>query len=265
MQASSHWANKPWPMSTLVWRMLGYSGLIKFPHLPTFWSQKNVENQRSHNFVWERVSQKKKSHLIFPHRSIFWPLVVQLSLLNQAMLVWYFCGLPCCCTKENTVRGLISDWNASVEVTQKKVDAHNAEIIKALEEGKNSGHAAAAGLHAFVVGKPSKSWRRHFLRKHGWSMFSKGADSTSWLPYSHPDMEASRAHMRELLQRIHPAMCLNYGQVWRTAFTFGGRLLWKPRKMVGERGKACKLPQRQDKKLHFIEGSRRSITAIWLY
>lgn len=183
------------------------------------------------------------------------------------MLMCYFYGLPCFRIKAATVKGLISDWNASIEHTQKAVETHNAEITKALEEGKISGHAAAAGLQPLPkkVDDVSKSWCRHFLRKHGWSIFSKGCDSSSWLPYNHPDMQASRAHMIGLLKQIHPALCLNYDQVWRTAFTFGGNLLWKPRKKVGQMGKPTRIPQRQDKKLHFIKGSRRSITAIWLY
>ena len=112
-----------------------------------------------------------------------------------------------------------------------------------------------------MVDYPGRSWCRHFLRNFGYSLLSNGCDGQAWLPYSHPDMEASRAHMRQLLEeKCHAALVLNYDQMWRVAFSYGGKLLWKDRSSAGLRCQKRKISQKCDKKLHHVKGSRRSLT-----
>ena len=143
------------------------------------------------------------------------------------------------------------------------MEAHNKEILAKIDAGTLTAEAAIRALTPLPkqVEMPTKSWCRHFLRNFGYSLLSNGCDTQAWLPYSHPDMETSRAHMRDLLQsKCHPALVLNYDQMWRTAFSFGGKLLWKDRQDAGRRCLKRKVGPKTDKKQHHIKGSRRSIT-----
>ena len=169
--------------------------------------------------------------------------------------------------QEATVISLIDDWNEGVKITKKQVDDHNKQILEDAAAGTISAEAALKGL----LGPPERlvhpttSWCRHFLKNYGYSLLSKGCDSQAWLPYSHPSMKAARDYVRDLLQHhVHGGLMLNYDQVWRVAFTWGGKLLWKERDQVGQRAKKRRIDPKEDKKLHHIKGSRRSITVSWM-
>ena len=143
------------------------------------------------------------------------------------------------------------------------MEKHNKKILEKVDSKELAPFAALRGLLPVPkrVPNPSLSWCRRFLSNYGYSLLTSGSSAQAWLPYHHPDMLASREHLKQMLaESVHPALVINYDQVWRTAFTFGGKLVWKPREEAGKRSKRKKLSQRDDKKHHYIKGSRRSIT-----
>ena len=164
------------------------------------------------------------------------------------------------------MKSLIDDWNSAHESTTKEVEQHNEKILAEVDAGTLPAHSALRGLTPLPkkIEYPGRSWCRHFLRKFGYSLLSSSDNSQAWLPYSHPDMQASREHMRDLIQnKAHQALILNYDQLWRTAFSFGGKLLYKERHLAGPRAAKRKANRVVDKKLHYIKGSRRSLTVSW--
>lgn len=139
----------------------------------------------------------------------------------------------------------------------------NNELLQKLSKKEISPEAVMAGWmeEPKRIEYPSESWCYHFKRKWGWSLLSAGSSSQQSLPYSHPDMESVRQYVNGLrAEGVHGALILNFDQVWRAAFRSEGRLLYKHRGKVGQRGGKRKAPQHLNKKLGYIKGSRRSLT-----
>ena len=157
-----------------------------------------------------------------------------------------------------TINGLICDWNASLDAANKQVDAANLEIMALLQQGKISTEAAAVALEPkrSTVKDASASWCRWWMKEWGWSMLSRGSDTQTWLPYDHIDM----AHARTTTKELFSKQVLNFDQLWRCAYAFGGKLLYKARSSMSKRTHRTKAPRKMDKKLHTIKGSRRSVT-----
>lgn len=145
---------------------------------------------------------------------------------------------------------------------------HNNALLKKVE---NDELPAAAALEAVLplpefIPPPTEAWCKWFRQKSGWSLLGRAMENSAWLPFSHPDMVASRQHVRELLNgEVHPALILNVDQVWRRAYDNKFRFMHKSRSMVGQRSKRSKVHRTIDKKAHFIGGSRRSVTVSQLH
>ena len=79
-------------------------------------------------------------------------------------------------------------------------------------------------------------------------------------------MQAARDYVNNLIkpepegEGIHPGLILNFDQVWRAAFQWTGKLWYKDRNQVAERGMAKKAPGALNKKHVYVKGSRRSLT-----
>ncbi|CAK9114704.1 Uncharacterized protein (Fragment), partial [Durusdinium trenchii] len=160
---------------------------------------------------------------------------------------------------------MIREWNSCQKEAQELVERQNQELVDRHERGELTAAALAAGLQDVpeTLAIPSKQWCRKFRINFGWSLLSRGGDTQAYLPYAHPDMQASRDHMAATLaDGVHGALVLNFDQVWRCAFQFNGRLFYKPREAVGERCSIKKAPHHVDKKLHYIKGCRKSLTVL---
>ena len=162
-----------------------------------------------------------------------------------------------------TAKGLVDQWNQSLEESIVAAKKWNEDVAAALDRGEMSAEAALSAImpEPQKVVPPGRRWASSFLQQWGWSLLSRGADSQLWLPYDHADMVASRADFRSLLEKedVHPALILNYDQLWRAAWCASGKLLFKagPKGQPAQRTKA---PRRADKKINMIKHSRRGIT-----
>lgn len=166
------------------------------------------------------------------------------------------------------MQAVVRDWNKSVESTRARVEAANAKLLDDVRSQKLDPETL---LRAWLpvprpLAAPSVHWARWFLKGWGWSIFSKASDSQGWLPYDHCDMEATRQRMRDMLVsgQCHGAMVLNFDQLWRSCWAFGGKLLYKSRSKKGEKHQRCRAPKKHDKKLHTVKGARRGITVPWM-
>lgn len=163
-----------------------------------------------------------------------------------------------------TIEGLVRDWNKNIPNMAQAVKQSNQVLLDEMESGQLE---AEAVIKAWMptpseLPLPGSRWARWFLKEWGWSWLSRASDTQSWLPYSHPDMKAQRERLKTLLVsgRVHPALVLNFDQLWRSCYQFGGTLLYKERKRVGSKSKRCKAPKKSDKKLHMVKGARKGIT-----
>ena len=82
-------------------------------------------------------------------------------------------------------------------------------------------------------------------------------------------MQRSRQETMELIAKagVHRYLLLNYDQLWRAAWTPSGskfKLHYKHRSGAGKRVPKRRAGAREDKKIHSVRGSRRSITVAWL-
>ncbi|CAL1164996.1 unnamed protein product [Cladocopium goreaui] len=113
------------------------------------------------------------------------------------------------------------------------------------------------------VEKPNQKWCRNFVKNFGWSLLSPSMEQAS-LPFDHPDMKLYRDNYKKMITtgQVHPYLVLNFDQVWRCAFSWSGRMHWKPRENVGKRSKKVKTPKTLDKKRHAVRGARKSVTAL---
>lgn len=163
-----------------------------------------------------------------------------------------------------TIGDLVEDWNSTLDQRRKVVHDHNASLAHQVVSGDLDAAAAVQALLPVpqFVAKPSDDWCKWFRRNSGWSLLSRGMENSQWLPYQHPDMEASRRRVREMIEggQVHPALILNVDQVWRRAYDNRFRFLHKNRSLIGQRARRQKVQRTIDKKAHFIGGSRRSVT-----
>lgn len=164
-----------------------------------------------------------------------------------------------------TMNSLIDDWNQALDSTVALVDEHNKNIAEAY---RNDKLLPEAMLDAIVdkpqkISYPGHSWLRWWKSQWGWTLLSRAADSQSWLPYHHNDMQQARDTVADLMQSkgVHPNLILNYDQIWRNAFTADkAPLMHKERSGMGRKTAKKKIPAHGDKKIHSIRGARRSIT-----
>ncbi|CAK9022189.1 unnamed protein product [Durusdinium trenchii] len=169
-----------------------------------------------------------------------------------------------------TISGLIADWNSGLEVTRSLVTAHNQDLLKKHDEGQLTAAAVTAGWlpDPTKVEIPSPSWCSKFKNAWGWSLLAAGSSGQQSLPFGHSDMQAARDYVNNLIkpepegEGIHPGLILNFDQVWRAAFQWTGKLWYKDRNQVAERGMAKKAPGTLNKKHVYVKGSRRSLTAM---
>ena len=164
--------------------------------------------------------------------------------------------------------GLIRQWNASLEECKSSIQVWNQAVNEQFQNGELSAEAAVAAVmpEPAELQPPGERWARWFLSEWGWSLLSRGSDAQIWLPFNHPDMVESRAAFRRLLdkEQVHAGLVLNFDQVWRSAWTCGGKLMWKTG-AKGERVPRSKAPQKADKKIHTVKHSRRGITVTRLH
>lgn len=139
----------------------------------------------------------------------------------------------------------------------------NAHFQDLFEKNKLSAKALSKALLPMPTEakKPTVVWCRDFVKRYGWSLLTASTEQQS-LPFNHPDMILYRKNYREMIEsgKIHPHLVLNFDQVWRCAFNWTGRMQWKERAKVGQRGVKRKIPKTQDKKRHAIRGARKSLT-----
>ena len=160
------------------------------------------------------------------------------------------------------------DWNKTVPDMAGKVEESNREILANVEAG-NLEPEAVIDLWMPTPKElplPKRQWAHWFLQQYGWSFLSRSSDTQSWLPFNHPDMKMTRQRLVDLISsgKVSGSLILNFDQVWRSCYQFGGKLLYKDRTKVRQRSKRSKAPKRSDKKLHTVKGGRRGITDSWI-
>lgn len=194
---------------------------------------------------------------------------VPFSTSNVQYLQWYqrhcYFSVSISSIQDVTIASLVADWNASLEKNQEIVEAANEELKQQFDNGNISAQAYLKGLRPSPqkVKPPSLTWSRWFLRVWGWSLLSRQSDAQASLPYDSFDMQQARARVASLTKEsgVHPALIINYDQLWRASWQFGGKLMWKARSGIGKRMARKKAPKRAEKKLHSVKGARRSVTA----
>jgi len=168
------------------------------------------------------------------------------------------------CSEDQTVSSLITDWNASLEQNKIIIEEANQQLKAKLD-------AKEIDPKQFLIGwqpvpqflrSPGLQWSKWFLRSWGWSLLSRQSDAQASLPYDHYDMVQARAKVAKMTaeDNIHPGLIINFDQLWRASWQFGGKLLYKAREHAGQRVARRKAPKRTEKKLHSVKGARRSIT-----
>ena len=166
-----------------------------------------------------------------------------------------------------TIGDLVNDWNGTLEHRREAASCHNLALWKQVENGEVEASAALEGLLPIPerITPPAESWCKWFRQVYGWSLLGRSTENAQWLPYQHPDMVAARAAIQALMTEkgCHGGMLLNVDQVWRRAFDNKTRFMHKSRESVGARGKRRKASRTIDKKAHFVQGSRRSVTVSW--
>ena len=170
--------------------------------------------------------------------------------------------------QETTIAGLVEDWNAGVPAAQAAVKEHNDRVLAQVEDGSRTAqHALSLALpHPRPLSTTSRWWSGWFLRKWGWSMLARGSETQVSLPFEAEEMRTARQAYKELIeaQQVHPALILNYDQLWRCAWHSDSRLLYKSGK-AGTRSIKKKAPARANKKLHAVRHARiLGRTAEWL-
>lgn len=157
---------------------------------------------------------------------------------------------------------MIGKWNEGLQEAKNAVDKNNNDLIQMHKEKKiTAADVAKRRLnHPTKVEEVNELWARNFMKRFGWSLLSSSSEQAS-LPYNHVDMEMYRQHYKHMLsQGVHNHLVLNFDQVWRCAFSWTGKMHWKPRSKVGKMGKKTKIPKQLDKKRHAVRGARKSLT-----
>lgn len=156
----------------------------------------------------------------------------------------------------------MDSWNSAVDQSREMVEMQNKQLKEKHDAGELSAEALVQALEALpeALKKPDEKWCRNFSKRFGWHLLSPSTEQAS-LPYDHPDMQQYRQRYQEMVRSgVNPDLILNFDQVWRTAFSWSGRLQWKPRGKVGMVAKKGKVPKRLDKKRHAVRGARKSLT-----
>ena len=163
-----------------------------------------------------------------------------------------------------TIISLIDDWNNSLEKNRDIIELNNKELKQSLEEGKIEPEVFMKSFQPVptAVKHPSISWSRWFLRSWGWSLLTKQSDAQLSLPFEHYDMVQARSLVASMVDvhKVHPALLVNFDQLWRSSWQCSGKLLFKDRGHAGKRVHRAKAPKRMEKKLHAVKGARRSVT-----
>ena len=142
------------------------------------------------------------------------------------------------------------------------VEEQNSQLKQKHDAGELSAEALVKALAPLPepVKQPTEKWCRNFSKRFGWHLLSPSTEQAS-LPYDHPDMVQYRQRYQDLVRSgVHPDLVLNFDQILRSAFSWVGRLHWKPRKKVGMFSKKSQVPKRLDKKRHAVRGARKSLT-----
>ena len=142
------------------------------------------------------------------------------------------------------------------------MEEHNATILKQKEDGKITVKDLTQSMLPVPVrvSNIGEKWRRDFIDRFGWSLLSVSSQQAC-LPYNHAEMKMFRDHFRDMVNSgVEKHLILNFDQVWRCAFSWNGKLQFKPRELVGKRGSKRQLDKRIDKKRHAVRGARRSLT-----
>ena len=131
---------------------------------------------------------------------------------------------------------------------------------------KEEGKLSVKDLANSLLPTPAKvemvgeKWCRYFIERFGWSLLSVSSQQAC-LPYNHADMKMYRDHFRDMIDSgVHKYLVLNFDQVWRCAFSWCGKLQYKPRELVGKIGRKRPVHKTIDKKRHAVRGARRSLT-----
>ena len=164
--------------------------------------------------------------------------------------------------QETTANVMIRKWNEGLQEARDAVEKYNNELIQMHKEKKITARDVAKRRLKYPtkVDEVSERWGRTFMKRFGWSLLSSSQEQAS-LPYDHADMEMYRQHYKHMLsQGVHKHLVLNFDQVWRCAFSWNGKMHWKPRTKVGKTGKKTKTPKQLDKKRHAVRGARKSLT-----
>eukprot|EP00435_Cladocopium_sp_Y103_P041849 s3536_g11.t1 len=158
--------------------------------------------------------------------------------------------------EDSTITSLVQDWNASLEQNGKIIEDSNAKLKQQLEAGVIDPREFLAGFQPAPrpVEPPSQQWSKWFLRAWGWSLLSRQSDAQQTLPYEHYDMVQARSQVADIAKEAHGALIINFDQLWRASWQFGGKLLYKDRAKSGLRAARKKAPKRMEKKLHSIKG-----------
>ena len=167
--------------------------------------------------------------------------------------------------QEETFATLIADWNDSIEDTIAAVKLFNEDIIKKFKAKEISGEALLAAIEPEPkkVALPSKTWIYWWRMTWGWGLLTKSPEDQAFLEYQHPDMDTARAAISGLMtsDKCHPAMLLNYDQIWRNSYQVSKfKMLFKQKEVIGARSKRTKASGRESKKCHAVKGARRSMT-----
>lgn len=128
-----------------------------------------------------------------------------------------------------TIQGLVRDWNQNIDKMATSVKEANDQLLENMNAGKLDTEAVVRAWLPVpaALPLPSSAWASWFLKEWGWSFLSRSSDTQTWLPWDHADMQASRDRLRTLIheRHVHPALGLNFDQLWRSCYQFGGTLL----------------------------------------
>lgn len=146
-----------------------------------------------------------------------------------------------------------------------EVKKHNDHYQALYDKGELSADGLRQALAPMPekLKPPSNQWCRAFSERFGWSLLSSSSEQAS-LPFDSPDMELSRKQFSDMIKGgVHPALVLNFDQVWRCAYSCSAKMFWKAKQNVGRREAKKAPPKSLDKKHHAVRGARKSLTVPW--
>lgn len=159
---------------------------------------------------------------------------------------------------------LVKDWNEKLASNRTIIEAANQQLREQYNDGKIDPREYLAAYQPVPepLKLPNISWAKSFLRTWGWSLLSRQSDAQAALPFEHADMVAARAKVAKMTseEKVHEALIINFDQLWRACWQWGGKLLYKDRANTAKRTCKKAAPKRLDKKLRCVKGARRSVT-----